>query len=63
MDDDLAYLNLQRVRMGLRPLVLKKRECLACGEYFLSEGAHNRQCPLCKDKQRNETSCGNEGGK
>lgn len=28
----------------------KKRPCLCCGETFQSEGAHNRLCSPCKDR-------------
>ncbi len=40
-EDDLEDLPLY---MGL---VMKKRECLMCGEMFDSRSAGNRRCPAC----------------
>jgi len=40
--------NKCRRLMGIQSIEPKKKECLTCGDIFVSEGGHNRMCYPCR---------------
>lgn len=37
-------------RQTFRQQAVTERTCMMCGDYFLSQGPHNRRCPGCDEK-------------
>ncbi len=33
-------------------IIIQSRRCLMCGDFFPSQGAHNRICSRCRSSQR-----------
>lgn len=52
--NQLDKINDLRRSHDMQELELEKKKCLKCNSKFLSEGSHNRMCPNCRCKNKEE---------
>lgn len=48
VEKHLKSIQSMRESLGLPKLIIKRRDCLRCGESFLSETQANRMCYTCR---------------
>ena len=50
-NETLERINIQRIQIGLEPLIEKDRNCLNCDKQFTARGNGNFMCDNCRTKR------------
>jgi tRNA(Ile2) C34 agmatinyltransferase TiaS len=54
-ENHLENINEMRRLNEMQVLEQKEKKCLKCNAKFLSEGSHNRMCPSCRCRNKEES--------